>query len=93
MALRLFAAKGRRVLAAFSVTPLGAGDSVGDLVAEAVRIVRDSGIATIVVDKTVAAVTEIADRVIVLVKGEIVFANAPAMLLADPELMHRHLGV
>jgi branched-chain amino acid transport system ATP-binding protein len=58
-----------------------------------IRIVRDSGIATIVVDKTVAAVTEIADRVIVLVKGEIVFANAPAMLLADPELMHRHLGV
>ena len=44
MALRLFAAKGRRVLAAFSVTPLGAGDSVGDLVAEAVRIVRDSGL-------------------------------------------------
>jgi uncharacterized protein (TIGR00106 family) len=32
------------VLAAFSVTPLGAGDSVGDLVAEAVRIVRDSGL-------------------------------------------------
>ena len=32
------------MLAAFSVTPLGAGDSVGDLVAEAVRIVRDSGL-------------------------------------------------
>jgi uncharacterized protein (TIGR00106 family) len=32
------------VLAAFSVTPLGAGDSVGDLVAEAVRIVRESGL-------------------------------------------------
>jgi uncharacterized protein (TIGR00106 family) len=33
------------VLAAFSVTPLGAGDSVGDLVAECVHIVRDSGLA------------------------------------------------
>jgi uncharacterized protein (TIGR00106 family) len=32
------------VLAAFSVTPLGAGDSVGDLVADAVRIVRESGL-------------------------------------------------
>jgi uncharacterized protein (TIGR00106 family) len=32
------------VLAAFSVTPLGADDSVGDLVADAVRIVRDSGL-------------------------------------------------
>jgi uncharacterized protein (TIGR00106 family) len=32
------------VLAAFSVTPLGVGDSVGDLVADAVQIVRDSGL-------------------------------------------------
>lgn len=32
------------MLAAFSVTPLGEGDSVGDLVAEAVRIVRESGL-------------------------------------------------
>lgn len=32
------------MLAAFSVTPLGAGDSVGDIVAGCVRIVRDSGL-------------------------------------------------
>jgi uncharacterized protein (TIGR00106 family) len=32
------------VIAAFSVTPLGAGDSVGDLVAECVRIVRATGL-------------------------------------------------
>lgn len=32
------------MIAAFSVTPLGAGDSVGDLVAECVRIVRASGL-------------------------------------------------
>jgi uncharacterized protein (TIGR00106 family) len=32
------------VLAAFSVTPLGGDDSVGELVADAVRIVRDSGL-------------------------------------------------
>ena len=32
------------MIAAFSVTPLGAGDSVADLVAEAVRIVRASGL-------------------------------------------------
>jgi len=32
------------VLAAFSITPLGADQSVGDLVAEAVRIVRASGL-------------------------------------------------
>lgn len=32
------------MLVAFSVTPLGVGDSVGDAVAEAVRIVRESGL-------------------------------------------------
>ncbi|MFI7607955.1 MTH1187 family thiamine-binding protein [Micromonospora sp. NPDC049366] len=32
------------MLIAFSITPLGVGDSVGDLVAEAVRVVRESGL-------------------------------------------------
>ena len=32
------------MLVAFSVTPLGVGDSVAEYVADAVRIVRDSGI-------------------------------------------------
>ena len=32
------------MLVAFSVTPLGTGESVGDLVAEAVRVVRESGL-------------------------------------------------
>jgi uncharacterized protein (TIGR00106 family) len=33
------------VLVAFSVTPLGVGEGVGEVVAEAVRVVRDSGLA------------------------------------------------
>ncbi|HEX7323434.1 MAG TPA: MTH1187 family thiamine-binding protein [Mycobacterium sp.] len=32
------------VLVAFSVTPLGAGEAVGEIVAEAVRVVRESGL-------------------------------------------------
>ncbi|WP_446216413.1 MTH1187 family thiamine-binding protein [Micromonospora sp. IBHARD004] len=32
------------MLIAFSITPLGVGESVGDLVAEAVRVVRESGL-------------------------------------------------
>jgi uncharacterized protein (TIGR00106 family) len=32
------------VLVAFSVTPLGVGEEVGELVAEAVRVVRASGL-------------------------------------------------
>ncbi len=32
------------MLVAFSVTPLGTGEEVGELVAEAVRVVRESGL-------------------------------------------------
>jgi uncharacterized protein (TIGR00106 family) len=32
------------MLVAFSVTPLGVGDSVGEIVAEAIRVVRASGL-------------------------------------------------
>jgi uncharacterized protein YqgV (UPF0045/DUF77 family) len=32
------------VLVAFSVTPLGVGEAVGEVVAEAVRVVRESGL-------------------------------------------------
>jgi uncharacterized protein (TIGR00106 family) len=32
------------MLVAFSVTPLGAGEDVGEIVAEAVRVVRESGL-------------------------------------------------
>jgi uncharacterized protein (TIGR00106 family) len=32
------------MLAAFSISPMGAGDSVGDAVAAIVRVVRDSGL-------------------------------------------------
>jgi uncharacterized protein (TIGR00106 family) len=32
------------MIVAFSVTPLGVGESVGEIVAEAVRVVRESGL-------------------------------------------------
>jgi len=58
-----------------------------------IRLIRSTGMATLIVDKTVAAVTAVADRIVILVKGEIVFEGTPAELKANPELMHRHLGV
>jgi branched-chain amino acid transport system ATP-binding protein len=58
-----------------------------------IRLIRETGISTLIVDKTVAAVTQIADRIVILVKGEVVFDGVPADLVAQPELMHRHLGV
>ncbi|HKY95004.1 MAG TPA: ABC transporter ATP-binding protein [Kiloniellales bacterium] len=58
-----------------------------------VALVRDSGLAVLIVDKNVQHLATLADRFLVLVKGSVVFSGTPAALLADPELMHRHLGV
>ena len=58
-----------------------------------VRRIRDTGIATVLVDKNHAAVTAVSDRNVILVKGEVVFNGSSAALHADPALLHRHLGV
>ena len=71
----------------------GLAPLIRDEIWRTIRLVRDAGIATLVVDKTVSEVTAVADRVVVLVKGELVFSGAPAALLADQALMQRTLGV
>jgi branched-chain amino acid transport system ATP-binding protein len=71
----------------------GLAPLVRDEIWKTVRTVRASGIATLLVDKSVSEVTAVADRLVILVKGQVVFEGTPAALRADPELMHRHLGV
>ena len=71
----------------------GLAPLVRDEIWRTIRLVRETGIATLVVDKTVAEVAAVADRVAVLVKGEIAFEGPPAKLTGDAELMRRHLGV
>jgi len=66
------------MLCAFSITPLGAGDSVGEIVAEAVRLVRESGLP----NETTAMFTTVEgdwDEVMALVKRctDAVAARAP----------------
>jgi len=51
--------------------------------------IKASGIATVVVDKNLAAVSAVADRIVVLVKGAVVFEGAKP----DPETLYRHLGI
>ena len=58
-----------------------------------IRLIREGGIAAIVVDKTVSAVLSLADSVTVLVKGTVVYSGAPQALRDDAGLMQRHLGV
>lgn len=57
------------------------------------RLVRAGGIATLIVDKSVADVAAVTDRIVVLVKGEVAFEGRPEELTLNGELMHRHLGV
>jgi len=56
-------------------------------------VIRGEGIATIVVDKDFRSLSKIADRMVMLSKGTVVFDGAPATLAAQPELLERHLGV
>ena len=58
-----------------------------------VRTVCASGIATVIVDKNFSAVSAIAGRSVILVKGEVVYDGPSAELKAQPELHQRYLGV
>jgi branched-chain amino acid transport system ATP-binding protein len=71
----------------------GLAPIVRDEIWKTIRLIRQTGMAALIVDKTVAAVAAVADRIVILVKGEVVFEDTPTALTAKPGLMHRHLGV
>ncbi|WP_332672089.1 ABC transporter ATP-binding protein [Aromatoleum sp.] len=58
-----------------------------------IREIRDSGIATVIVDKNHAAITALTDRSMILVKGQVVFDGPSEDVRNDPELIKKHLGV
>ncbi len=57
------------------------------------QMVRESGISSVIVDKNWKHVTQITDRNVILVKGQVVFAGTSVELTARPELLEQHLGV
>lgn len=56
-------------------------------------LIRESGISSIIVDKAWKQVTQITDRNVILVKGEVVFEGSSDELLSRPELLEQYLGV
>ncbi len=56
-------------------------------------VIRETGISSVIVDKNWKHVTQITNRNVILVKGEVVFAGTSHELLAKPELLAQHLGV
>jgi uncharacterized protein (TIGR00106 family) len=82
------------MLVAFSVSPVGGSDSVGDVVAEAVRVVRESGLP----NRTDAMFTTIEgewDEVMAVVKRatDVVAAVAPRVsLVLKADIRPGHTG-
>lgn len=58
-----------------------------------IRVIRESGIATVLVDKNWKAVTDLTDRNVILVKGRVAFEGTGEALRAQPELLAEYLGV
>jgi branched-chain amino acid transport system ATP-binding protein len=58
-----------------------------------IALIRDSGIATLVVDRNYKAVLAHTDHAVVLEKGRVVLEGASAALAAQPDTLARVLGV
>jgi branched-chain amino acid transport system ATP-binding protein len=56
-------------------------------------LIRESGISSVIVDKNWKHVTQVTDRNVILVKGEVVYAGTSQALRAQPQLLDRYLGV
>jgi branched-chain amino acid transport system ATP-binding protein len=56
-------------------------------------LIRESGISTVIVDKNWKHVTQLTNRNVILVKGEIVFSGTSEELRGQPQVLAQHLGV
>ena len=62
-------------------------------VGEALRSLRATGLAILLVEQNLALATRVGERVYVMNKGTIVFEGTPAQLAAQPDVEARYLGV
>lgn len=58
-----------------------------------IRLLKRDGLATVIVDKNITTLLDLADRAIILVKGRVAFVGAASELKAQPHLLSTHLGV
>ncbi len=62
-------------------------------VGEALRSLRATSLAILLVEQNLALATHVGERVYVMNKGTIVFEGTPAQLVAHPDVEARYLGV
>ncbi|WP_435170220.1 ABC transporter ATP-binding protein [Falsirhodobacter sp. 1013] len=65
---------------------------VEQLLVQIRRIIREEGIATIIVEQHARKILKVTDRAVILDRGGIVHEAASADLLADPRPLEQHLG-
>lgn len=58
-----------------------------------IQTIKEDGIATVIVDKNVNVLLGLADRNVILVKGQVVFEGTSDALRAQPELLAQYIGV
>jgi branched-chain amino acid transport system ATP-binding protein len=66
------------------------------IVAEIGRVIKqikEEGLSILLVEQNLNLALDVADRVYVMSKGQIVYEGTPADLRAQPEVMHQYLGV
>ncbi|WP_027475440.1 ABC transporter ATP-binding protein [Curvibacter gracilis] len=56
-------------------------------------LIRESGISSVIVDKNWKHVTQISNRNVILVKGQVAFEGSSEQLRANPALLDQYLGV
>ncbi|NML45631.1 ABC transporter ATP-binding protein [Ramlibacter sp. G-1-2-2] len=56
-------------------------------------LIRESGISSVIVDKAWKHVTQVSDRNVILVKGEVVYEGSSGDLRSQPQLLGHYLGV
>jgi branched-chain amino acid transport system ATP-binding protein len=71
----------------------GLAPMIAQTIWQTLGTIRSQGIAAIVVDKDFRALSALADRVLLMTKGELVFSGTPAELRGQGELLEKHLGV
>jgi branched-chain amino acid transport system ATP-binding protein len=56
-------------------------------------VIKESGISAIIVDKNWKHVTQVTDRNVIVVKGEVAFEGSSQHLRDNPSVLEQHLGV
>jgi branched-chain amino acid transport system ATP-binding protein len=58
-----------------------------------IRRLREQGLATVIVDKNIVTLLNLADWAVILVKGRVVFSGTADDLKAQPDFLSTHLGI